>query len=396
MTDFDTIIPRRGTDCVKWDLVPEGVIPMWVADMDFEVAECIREAVRKRVEHGIYGYTVVSSSYRNAVCNWLGERHGWRPDPSWIIPVTGVVPAIAACLRAFTVPGDKVLLTGPVYNCFYDCVRNYGCTLADVPLLTENTPDGLRYVIDFDALEAAASGARVMLICSPHNPAGRVWTKEELQRVGEICLRHGVIPVVDEIHCEFTMPGHTFVPFASVSPAFEDRCITLCSATKAFNIAGLPMASAIVKDPLLRGMLSKAVDANEIGNISPFSIVAAEAAFSDGGHEWLRGVCEQVYGNYTFLRDALEAVPAVHLYVLEGTYLAWLDIKAICYDAAGELVMPSDEVVNSLVDSEKVRLNSGSMYGSEGFLRINLACPASMSREGSGRLVAGLKRLLGL
>ena len=387
MTDnFDKIHPRRGTNCVKCDVVPDGVLPMWVADMDFETAPCVREAVIKRAEHGIFGYTAVPASYYESLCNWYAERHGWRPDPSWIIYTTGVVPALSACVSAFARPGDNVLIMSPVYNCFFSSIRNWGCNVLDVPLLTEQTPDGPRYIIDFDGLEAAAPKASVMLICSPHNPAGRVWTREELRRVGDICLRHGVVPVVDEIHCEFVMPGVEFVPFASVCPEFEDKCVTLYAASKAFNIAGLQMANFIVKDPELRARVDKAVNVNEICDVGPFGVVASQAAWTDEGWEWLQGLNRKLWENYLNLRSTLEAFPSLHLYVLEGTYLAWLDVRAVG--------MSSAEIEKSLVEVEKVRLNAGEMYGAPGFLRINLACPSEMFDDGLGRIVSGLKRLL--
>ena len=383
--NYDKVLPRRGTNCVKWDLVPDGVLPMWVADMDFETAPFIRDAVVERARHGIYGYTAVPASYYESLCNWYGERHGWRPDPSWIIYTTGVVPAISACLAAFTKPGDGVLIMSPVYNCFFSSIRNYGCRAIDVPLLTEQTPEGPRYVIDFDGLEASAPGARVMLICSPHNPAGRVWTAGELRRVGDICLRHGVIPVIDEIHCEFVMPGVKFVPFASLSSEFEDRSVTLYAASKAFNIAGLQMANFIVKDPGMRAAIDKAVNVNEICDVNPFGVIASQAAWTREGNEWLSGLNARLWDNYLRLRDALSAMPSVHLYVLEGTYLAWLDVRA--------LGVGSDKLAASLEEVEKVKLNAGDMYGSSGFLRINLACPSELLEEGLRRIVAGLHRL---
>lgn len=383
--DFDKVLPRRGTNCVKWDLVPEDVLPMWVADMDFETAPFIRDAVVERARHGIYGYTAVPQAYYESLCNWYSECHGWRPDPSWIIYTTGVVPAISACLAAFTHPGDNVLIMSPVYNCFYSSIRNWGCNALDVPLLTEDTPDGPRYAIDFDALEAAAPKARVMLLCSPHNPAGRVWKREELRRVGEICLRHGVIPVVDEIHCEFTMPGVEFVPFASVSPEFEEGCVTLYAASKAFNIAGLQMANFIVKDPQMRAAIDKAVNVNEICDVNPFGVIASQAAWTPEGREWLGQLNEYIRSNYRKLRNALAEFPSLRLYVLEGTYLAWLDVRA--------MGISSRELEATLSEVEKVRLNAGDMYGAPGFIRINLACPKELLEEGLRRMTAGLRRL---
>ena len=383
---FEKVIQRRGTNCVKWDTVPEDVLPMWVADMDFEVAPCIHNAIMERAAHGVYGYTAVPASYYESVCNWFDKRHGWRPDPSWIVYTTGVVPAISACLKAFTSPGDKVILMSPVYNCFYSSVRNYGCKLADVPLLVFDGPHGPRYEIDYEALdEAAASGAKVMLICSPHNPACRVWTADELWEVGRICQKHGVIPVVDEIHCEFVMPGQQYTPFASVDPFFEDRCVILTSASKAFNIAGLQLANFIVKNPEYRAKIVKAINVNEICDVNPFGVVAAQAAYTDEGYAWLCGLNEQIYKNYCRLGEALSRFPSLHLFDSEGTYLAWIDVKA--------LGIPSADLVKSLEDNEKVLLNAGSMYGQEGYVRVNMACPPETFDAGVRRIVAGLERL---
>ena len=386
---FDKIINRRGTNCVKWDMVPEGVLPMWVADMDFETAPCVLRAVQERAAHGAFGYTAVPQSYYESVCNWFALHHGWRPDPSWIIYCPGIVPALSACVSAFTEPGDNVLIMSPVYNCFFSSVRNWRCNVLDVPLLTV-TRDGVpRYEIDFDALEKAAADPRtmLMLICSPHNPAGRVWTREELERVGRICLKHGVVPVSDEIHCEFTMPGVEFVPFASICPEFEDACVTLNSPSKAFNIAGLQISNIICKNPSLRDCLVKAVNVNEICDVNPFGVLALQAAYTPEGYEWLRGLNDQIAANYYRLREVVaERLPECHLYSLEGTYLAWLDCRS--------LGIPSVEIEKSLMETEKVRINNGSMYGTEGFIRINLACPPALLEDGLDRIARGLRRLI--
>ncbi len=394
---FDKIIPRRGTNCVKWDTVPEGVLPMWVADMDFETAPCVQEAVRKRAEHGVFGYTAVPASYYDSVCDWFSSRHGWRPDPSWIIYCPGLVPAMSACVSAFTQPGDKVIIMSPVYNCFFSSIRNYGCTVLDVPLLTV-VEDGVpHYEIDFEGLERAASdpGAKMMMFCSPHNPAGRVWTREELERVGRICLAHGIVPVSDEIHCEFTIPGVKFMPFASVSPEFERACVTLCSPSKAFNIAGLQISNIICADPEIRARVNKAVNVNEICDVNPFGVVALQAAYTPEGLEWLTELNARIASNYLRLRELLGAeLPECRVYRLEGTYLAWLDIKALCFTPDGSLRISSVDVERSLVEVEKVKVSNGVMYGQEGFLRINMACPPALLEDGLGRIVRGIKRLM--
>ena len=398
MENLDRVIKRRGSDCVKWDCVPEDVIPMWVADMDFEVAPCIQEAIRRRAEHPVFGYTAVPQRYYETVCNWFATYHGWRPDPSWILYTIGVVPAISACIEAFTHPGDKVILMSPVYNCFFSSVRNYGCVLEDVPLRTEDAGGRPRYVIDFEALERAAAdpASRVMLICSPHNPAGRLWTREELERVGRICLAHDVIPVVDEIHCEFVPEGsRPFVPFASVDPEFERRSVILGSASKAFNIAGLQIANIICADADMRARIDKALNVNEICDVNPFGVVALQAAYSPEGHDWLDAMNRQVRANYEYQLDLFtKELPELPLYRMEATYLSWLHVKALCYGPDGSLRMSSQQITDSLTAVEKVRLNAGSMYGSEGFLRFNLACPPALLEEGLARAVRGLRRML--
>ena len=310
-------------------------------------------------------------------------------DPSWIIYCPGVVPALSACVSAFTEPGDNVLIMSPVYNCFFSSVRNWRCNVQDVPLLSRMQDGRPRYEIDFDALERAASDPRtmLMLICSPHNPAGRVWSREELERVGRICLDNGVIPVCDEIHCEFTMPGVEFVPFASICQEFEDACVTLNSPSKAFNIAGLQISNIICKNPALRECLDKAVNVNEICDVNPFGVVALQAAYTPDGFEWLQGLNAQIAANYGRLCEvAAEQLPEFPVYALEGTYLAWMDCSA--------LGLPTQTVEQSLVENEKVRINNGLMYGQEGFIRINLACPPVLLEDGLSRLVKGIRRLM--
>lgn len=395
---FTEIIPRKGTNCVKWDKVPEGVLPMWVADMDFETAPCIQEAVRKRAEHGVFGYTAVPASYYESVCKWFAERHGWRPRPEWIIYCPGLVPAMSACVSAFTKPGDKVLIMSPVYNCFFSSIRNYECQVEDVPLLTSELDGQPSYEIDFEGLERAAAdpAVKMMMFCSPHNPAGRVWSRSELERVGRICIDNGVVIVSDEIHCEFTMPGVKFTPFASISPEFENACVVLNSPSKAFNIAGLQISNIICANPELRARVDKAVNVNEICDVNPFGVVALEAAYTPEGLEWLLALNGQIAANYRRLRELLEAsLPGeFRLYRLEGTYLAWLDIKALCFASDGSLRISATDVEKSLVENEKVKFSNGVMYGQDGFLRINLACPPALLEDGIGRLVRGLRRMM--
>ena len=234
--DFDEIVPRRGTNCAKWDSTAEGVLPMWIADMDFRTAPAVIDALRRRTEHGIFGYTHIPQAYYDALCGWFSRRYGWTIDPQTVLYTSGVVPAVSVTLKAMTRPGDRVLVLTPVYNCFFSSIRNLECEAAEVPLVA--TPDGYR--IDFEALERAAAdpAATVMLLCNPHNPGGRVWTHDELRRIGDICLCHGVFVVSDEIHCDLTF-GRRYTPYATLGEEFARRSVSLVSPTKSFNIAGL-------------------------------------------------------------------------------------------------------------------------------------------------------------
>ena len=386
MYDFDTIIPRRGTNSIKWDARPpfdadtEGVIPLWVADMDFKAAPFIIDVLRKRVEHGVFGYVCVPDSYYEAVCRWFSGRHGWKVEKDWIIYTTGVVPALSAAVKALSKPGEKVILQSPVYNCFFSSVRNNGCEILDVPLLYH---DGT-YSYDFDGLERACAdpAAKVMLLCNPHNPAGRVWTREELARVGDIARRHDVTVVSDEIHCEIVMPGFTYTPFASVSPENQACCVTLCSPSKSFNTASLQIANIITSNPEWRKLIDRAINVNEICDVNPFGVLALEAEYSPEGAEWLKELNQYIYDNYLLLREKLSDWPVCKL---EGTYLPWVDVSS--------LGIPTEKIEEELLRNYKVWVNAGAMYGTEGFIRINLATPRSVLAEGLDRVSRGLAAL---
>jgi len=392
--DFETVVPRRGSGAYKWDAQPpvqgleEGadIIPMWVADMDFRTAPCIIEALQRRVGHGVFGYTQVPGSYYQAVRDWFSRRHGWVIDPSWILYTSGVVPAISATIKALTVPGDQVIVQTPVYNCFFSSIRNNGCVRTESPLLYENHT----YRMDFEDLErkCADPKAKILLLCNPHNPAGRVWTQEELARTGEICRRHGVIVVSDEIHCELTLPGHTFTPFAAASKENQGCSITLNSPSKSFNTAGLQIANIITDNPSWLERIDRAININEVCDVNPFGVIALQAAYSPEGEAWLEALRDRIYKNYLILKDLFEKeAPDFPLCRLEGTYLVWVDCSAL-----GDIA--SEAVEKSLIERERVWINAGSMYGQEGFIRINIACPETLLREGTRRIIRGLNRLL--
>lgn len=377
--DFDKTIDRRATNSYKWDSAPGGVLPMWVADMDFRTAPAIIDALQKRVAHGIFGYTRVPDAYYDAVTSWFSRRHGWDIDREWIIYTSGVVPAVSAVIKAMTVPGDKVIVQTPVYNCFFSSIRNNGCEIVSNPL--RRTAD--TYEMDFDALERCAADprAKVMLLCNPHNPAGRVWTPDELTRLGNICLRNGVTVVADEIHCELVYQGFKYTPFASLSDAFLHRSVTCVSPSKAFNIAGLQIANIVAFDNDLRSRIDKAININEVCDVNPFGVAATIAAYNEG-EEWLNQLVDYLHGNYEAMAEfCRRELPEFPITRLEGTYLVWMDCSS--------LGMPSDALEHALLEDARLWLNAGTMYGAEGegYMRWNIACPRSVMLDGLNRFL---------
>lgn len=382
--DFDKTIDRRATNSYKWDSAPGGVLPMWVADMDFRTASAIIDALQKRVAHGIFGYTRVPDAYYDAVTSWFSRRHGWDIDREWIIYTSGVVPAVSAVIKAMTVPGDKVIVQTPVYNCFFSSIRNNGCEIVSNPL--RRTAD--TYEMDFDALERCAADprAKVMLLCNPHNPAGRVWTPDELTRLGNICLRNGVTVVADEIHCELVYQGFKYTPFASLSDAFLHRSVTCLSPSKAFNIAGLQIANIVAFDNDLRSRIDKAININEVCDVNPFGVAATIAAYNEG-EEWLNQLVDYLHGNYEAMAEfCRRELPEFPITRLEGTYLVWMDCSS--------LGMPSDALEHALLDDARLWLNAGTMYGAEGegYMRWNIACPRSVMLDGLNRFLNFVRR----
>lgn len=384
--DFSRPTERRGTDSYKWDSAPEAdIIPLWVADMDFETFPCITEALQRRVAHGIFGYTRVPEAYYEAVCNWFGKRHGWHINREDIIYTSGVVPAVSAVIKALTLPGDQVIVQGPVYNCFFSSIRNNGCETVSNSLIYNK--EELRYEIDFDDLERklAHERARLMLICNPHNPGGRVWTRDELTRVAELCRKYGVRVVSDEIHCELTLYDNEYVPFGSLPDELSRGSITCCSPSKAFNTAGLQIANIVCRDAEVRNRIDRAININEVCDVNPFGVIALQAAYSDEGYEWLTQLRAYISSNYDLLRERFaRELPKCKVMRMEGTYLAWIDCS--------ELHISSDEIEEMLMHENKVWVNAGSMYGTEGtaFIRINMACTSELLNEGITRIVNGL------
>lgn len=385
--DFDTAVSRRGTGSYKWDSseIEDDVLPMWVADMDFRTAPCVIDALRNRVEHGIFGYVSVPDAYYDAVISWFARRHGWNIRREWIQYTSGVVPAVSAIIKGLTVPGDEVLVMTPVYNCFFSSIRNNGCTAAECPLIYHDKT----YTIDYESLEKIASGEKVklLLLCNPHNPACRVWTREELIRVGEICKRNGVIVVSDEIHCELVMEGYRFTPFASISQEMQDMCITCNSPSKSFNTAGLQIANIICNNPDWQQRIDRAINDNEVCDVNPFGVEGLIAAYNHG-EEWLNDLCHYISGNYKVVKDFFaENLPQYSITKLEGTYLVWI--------GCSHTGLTSDEITSLLNARARVLVNSGTMYGAagEGFIRLNIACPQSRVLEALNRMLPVLKSL---
>ena len=393
--NFDEIIERRGTGCVKWDESPsDEVIPLWVADMDFKAAPAILEAVRKRAEHGVFGYTVVEDDYYVAVINWFRRRHHWRIHREEILYTTGVVPAMSVAIKALTMPGEKVLILSPDYNCFFSSIRNNGCEVLETPLRLISPPKlggaggGLKkpqpsFEVDFNDFEAKCADEKttVFLLCNPHNPTGRVWTKEELERMNDICLKHNVKVVSDEIHCELIMPGHTFQPFAAVSEACRKNSVILNSPSKSFNIAGLQMANIICSQPEWRRRIDRAININEVCDVNPFGPMALIAAYNES-EDWIDELNQYLWGNYTVLCDFIgKNLPQWKVCPLEGTYLPWVDVSA--------MGIPVDELCDRLLRKAKVWINPGTMYGPEsgkGYVRFNIATQRT-------RLLEALERI---
>ena len=374
--NFDELVERRGTNCVKWDESPSpDVIPLWVADMDFRVAPAIFEAVQKRAEHGVFGYNIVPESYYEAVISWFHRRHQWEIQRSWILYTTAVVPAMSCVIKALTMPGEKVLILSPAYNCFFSSIRNNGCEVLESPLKAVDDS----FEVDFNDFEAKCADEKttLFLLCNPHNPSGRVWTREELQRMYDICHQHGVKVVSDEIHCELIMPGHQFVPFGTIT----DDCVVMNSPSKNFNTAGLQIANIISPHPSWRRRIDRAININEVCDVNPFGIVALQAAYNES-EDWIDELNQYLWGNYEVLRDFIaENLPQWKVCRLEGTYLPWVDISA--------MGITSQELCDRLLAEAKVWVNPGTMYGpqtGEGYIRFNIATQRS-------RLVEALERI---
>ena len=382
--DFDKPVNRRGSGSYKWD-VAEGELPMWVADMDFETAPCVKEAIIRRAEHGVFGYSVTPDEYFESISNFWAERHGWRPDPSEMIFSAGVVATISSAVRKLTTPAEKVLIQPPVYNIFYNSILNSGRIVETSDLISE---DGV-YRMDFCDLEAKLADPQttLMILCNPHNPIGRIWTREELYRVGELCKRHGVTVISDEIHCSLTDPGCGYVPFASVSDTCRDISAVCVSASKAFNLAGLQASAVIVHDPHLRHRLWRGINTDEVGEPNAFATVASIAAYRHGG-EWLDELREYIYENKCLARTFIaERLPKLSVTPSEATYLLWIDVSAYTGNSADFATRVRS--LTGLYVSDGVEYG----HGGEHFIRINLATTRANVADGLERLERAISQI---
>ncbi len=384
MSLFDEVVDRRESGSYKWDSDP-GVLPMWVADMDFRTAPVIEAALQRRVAHGVFGYTLVGEEYYDALTSWFSRRHGYDIDHRMVIYTSGVVPAVSAIIRALAAPGEGVVVQTPVYNCFFSSIRNNGCVIVDNPLRRVDIGDGMfSYEMDFDDLERKASrpDVRLLLLCNPHNPAGRAWRFDELVRVAEICRRHGVRVVSDEIHCELTMPGVRYVPFGLVDREVNAgglQAVVCLSPSKAFNTAGLQIANIVCPDEEVRRLVDRAININEVCDVNPFGVEGLKAAYTSEGEAWLDELRGYIRDNYEFTRTYIASrLPQFPITMLEATYLPWMDVRS--------LGISSEELEERLRKEAGVWVNCGEMYGQEGYLRLNIACPRSVLAEGLRRL----------
>lgn len=381
--DFDTVVNRRNSYSYKWD-VKTNELPMWVADMDFQTAPEIRKALANRVEHGVFGYGIVPNEWNDAYVQWWKERHDFVMDPEWLIFCTGVVPAISTAVRKLTTPAEKVLIQTPVYNIFFNSILNNGRNVLESSLVYKE--DVKQYTIDFEKLEKdlADPQTSLMILCNPHNPVGKIWDRESLERIGELCKKHHVTVVSDEIHCDLTAPGLSYVPFASVSDTCREISISLIAPTKTFNIAGLQTAAVVVPNPVLRHKMWRALNTDEVAEPNAFAIQAAIAAFTKGA-KWLDELREYVQENKRIVKAFLEKeLPEISLVSMDVTYLLWLDCRAFTDN--------SEELAQQIREKTGLYLSDGVEYGGDGasFLRMNVACPRTTLLDGLERLKKAL------
>ncbi|MFV0393930.1 MAG: MalY/PatB family protein [Coprobacillaceae bacterium] len=380
--NFSTMINRQKTNALKWD-VKDNELPMWVADMDFQTAPEIREAIHQRVEHGVFGYNTVSDAYFNSIINWWDNRHHFQMKREWMMFCTGVVPAISSIVRKMTTVGENILIQSPVYNIFYNSILNNGRNVLSSDLIY----NGKEYSIDFNDLENKLSlnQTTMMILCNPHNPIGKIWDKETLKKIGELCKKHNVIVISDEIHCDLTAPNLEYTPFASVSKECCMNSITCVAPTKSFNLAGLQTACIIVPNEQIRHKVNRGINTDEVAEANSFAEVATIAAFTKGVN-WLNELKEYIqYNKETVIRFLDENIPSLYVVPSEATYLLWIDCSRITKNTS--------EFTKFIREKTGLYVSAGEEYGRNGmvFIRINIACPIERVMDGLNRLKNGVE-----
>lgn len=380
--NFDLLINRFNTDSLKWDVHPDE-LPMWVADMDFQTAPEIIDALEKRLSHGVFGYNIVPKEWYRSICCWWETQHRFSMDENWLLFCTGVVPAISSIVRKMTTVGENVLIQTPVYNIFFNSIVNNGRHVLESPLRY----DGQNYHIDFDDLETKLADPQttLMILCNPHNPIGKIWDKETLQKIGHLCAKHHVLVLSDEIHCDLTDPDKTYVPFASVSEECRQNSITCIAPTKAFNLAGLQTAAIVVPNPILKEKVNRGINTDEVAEPNSFAVSATIAAFTKGAL-WLAELKKYLAENKKIVSEYLKRnLPELHLVPSEATYLLWIDCSALTDNAL--------ELTEWIRKTTGLYLSDGGQYGQSGktFIRMNIACPKKRLEDGLNRLRKGVK-----
>lgn len=387
--NFDKIIDRTNNFSAKWSEMNKNfgtnnLLPMWVADMDFLTAPCVMEALKDRLEQGIFGYTTRPSSYNESIVNWLDNRFSWKINQEWLMFSPAVITSISLLIQNLTQKNDKIMIQEPVYSPFHSIVESNERNLVISPLV--KLDDG-SYVMDYEDIEAKIKDVKVFILCNPHNPVGRVWTREELTRLGEICLKHNVLVISDEIHSDIILKNHKHTPFASISKEFSENTITCMAPTKTFNLAGLQSSFLVISNPYYYEVMDKAFSILDIKRNNAFSLVATEAAYNYG-EDWLYELIKYIEDNVDFAIDYIKNhMPQLKVKKPEGTYLLWVDFSNLNID--------KEDLKNALINKGRIALSDGSSFGigGDGYYRINLACPRSMVLEGLKRIEFAINSL---
>ena len=387
--NFDKIIDRTNNFSAKWSEMNKNfgtnnLLPMWVADMDFLTAPCVMEALKDRLEQGIFGYTTRPSSYNESIVNWLDNRFSWKINQEWLMFSPAVITSISLLIQNLTQKNDKIMIQEPVYSPFHSIVESNERNLVISPLV--KLDDG-SYVMDYEDIEAKIKDVKVFILCNPHNPVGRVWTREELTRLGEICLKHNVLVISDEIHSDIILKNHKHTPFASISKEFSENTITCMAPTKTFNLAGLQSSFLVISNPYYYEVMDKAFSILDIKRNNAFSLIATEAAYNYG-EDWLYELIKYIEDNVDFAIDYIKNhIPQLKVKKPEGTYLLWVDFSNLNVD--------KKDLKNALINKGRIALSDGSSFGigGDGYYRINLACPRSMVLEGLKRIEFAINSL---